>query len=573
MSDGAAQGDDDFKSRIAVLEAELASVRRAHDLQSEMRERAEHEREQYRKLYTLVLYELERLKRQLFGQKAETVDPTQVQLVFGPVFDALARAEQGDQGAQDDVRVELEKLRAAADKAKAEAEASKPKRDKERKSHGRRNFDREQAPVVEIVLEPPERMLPGGELLEKIKDEVSEHFEYRPASIVRVRVVRPKYRRPTRAPGQSPIAIAELPERPIPRSIAGAGLIAHVITQKFADHLPLHRQQEIFKRQGVHLPRSTLANLVQGGTALLGAITEAMWQDAREHATWLAIDATGVLVLAAERCRRGHFWVVVAENGHVLFRYTKKHDGSVPVELLAGFRGYMIADASSVYHELYRSEPDIIEVCCWAHARRRFFDALAVDRDRAMVGIGFIGLLYDAHHAATHVDTGVTDTQHRRALAQPILTKLYGWIAAERPKLVDESPLAKAMNYLVNQREPLARFLEDGRLRLDNNVSEVELRRQVVGRHNWSFAGSDDGAEWNAIATTLIASCQRHSIEPWAYLRDVLTLLPGWPKRDVLQLAPKFWKQTREQTETQQRLSAARLLGRFEDVHASEVRA
>ena len=568
MNDGTAQGDDDLQSRIAVLEAELASVRRAHDLQAEMRERAEHERDQYRKLYMLVLYELERLKRQLFGKKAESVDPAQVQLVFGPVFDALARAEQGDEGAQDDVRSELEKLRAAADKAKAEAEANKPKPDKERKGHGRRNFDKEQAPVVEIVLEPPERKLPGGELLEKIEDEVSEHFEYRPASIVRVRVVRPKYRRSTSAPGQSPIAIAELPERPIPRSIAGPGLIAHVITQKFADHIPLHRQQEIFKRQGVHLPRSTLANLVQGGAALLGTITEAMWQDAREHAAWLAVDATGVLVLAAEQCRRGHFWVVVAENGHVLFRYTKKHDGTVPVELLAGFHGYMIADASSVYHELYRSEPGIIEVCCWAHARRRFFDALTVDRERAMIGIGFIGLLYDAHHAATDPDTRVTDTQHRRTLAEPILAKLYNWIAAERPKLVDESPLAKAMNSLVNQREPLARFLDDGRLRLDNNISEVELRRQVVGRHNWTFCGSDDGAEWNAIATTLIASCQRHSIEPWAYLRDVLTLLPGWPKRDVLQLAPKLWNQTRQQPETQQRLAAARLLGRFDDLHA-----
>lgn len=564
MSQGAAQRDEDREARIAVLEAELAGLREAKD-------KAEHEREQYRKLYMLVLYELERLKRQLFGKKAETVDPAQVQLVFGPVFDALARAEQGDQGAQDDVRAELEKLKAAAEQAKADAtEAKQGKPDNKRKGHGRRNFDKEKAPVVEIVLEPPERALPGGEHLEKIEDEVSEHFEYRPASIVRVRVVRPKYRRPTPAPGQSPIAMAELPERPIPRSIAGPGLIAHVITQKYADHLPLHRQQTIFKRQGVHLPRSTLANLVQGGTALLRTITEAMWQDARDNAQWLAIDATGVLVLAAEQCRRGHFWVVVAENGHVLFQYTRKHDGSVPVELLAGFRGYMLADASSVYHELYRSEPGITEVCCWAHARRRFFDALTVDRERAMVGVGFIGLLYDAHHAATNAETGITDTQRRRMLAEPVLAKLYDWITAERPKLVDESPLAKAMNYLVNQREPLARFLEDGRLRLDNNISEVELRRQVVGRHNWTFAGSDDGAEWNAVATTLIASCQRHSIEPWAYLRDVLTLLPVWPKRDVLQLAPKFWHETLQQQETQQRLAALRLLGRFDDSHAAQ---
>src|ERR1700759_2960953 len=177
-----------------------------------------------------------------------------------------------------------------------------------------------------------------------------------------------------------------------------------------ATQLPLHRQQVIFKRFGVHLPRSTLANLVQGGTALLSRIVEAMWQHAREHADWLAIDATGVLVLAAEQCRRGHFWVVVAQRDHVLFRYTPKHNGNVPVALLSGFRGYVIADASSVYHELYRTQPDITEGACWAHARRRWFDALAVDRERALVGIGFIGLLYDAHNAATDPNTGLTDT-------------------------------------------------------------------------------------------------------------------------------------------------------------------
>jgi transposase len=153
------------------------------------------------------------------------------------------------------------------------------------------------------------------------------------------------------------------------------------------------------------------------------------------------------------------------------------------------------------------------------------------------------------------------------------LDKLYQWIALERPRVIDDSPVAKAMNYLLNHREPLLRFLEDGRLRLDNNISEVELRRQVVGRANWTFCGSDDGAEWNATTTSLIASCQLHGIEPWAYLRDVLTLLPTWPSKAVLELAPKFWNETREKPETQQRLRAVRLLGRFDDVHASEARA
>jgi transposase len=563
MSEGSAQHDGDPQARITALEAELICLRQERD-------RAEHEREQYRKLYSLVLFELERLKRQLFGKKAETVDPKQVQLVFGPVFEALARAQTGDGNAQQDVQDELAKLKAAADEARSAAAdgVSKGKR----KGHGRRSFDAERAPVETIVLEPPERSLEGGELLIKIGEEVSEHFDYRPASVIRVRVVRPKYRRPASASGAAPILIAELPERPIPRSVAGPGLIAHVITQKFADHAPLHRQQQIFKRQGIHLPRSTLANLVQGGTALLGCIVDAMWQHTREHAAWLAIDATGVLVLAAEQCRRGHFWVVIAQRDHVLFRYTKKHDGSVPAQMLAGFAGYVIADASSVYHELYRNEPSIIEVGCWAHGRRRFFEALESDRERALVGIGFIGLLYDAHVAATDAATGVTDTHRRRTAAEPIVNRLYAWIEQERPKLPDASPIVKAMNYLVNQREPLCRFLSDGQLRLDNNLSELELRRQVVGRANWTFCGSDDGAEWNAIATSLIASCKLHDIEPWAYLRDVLTLLPSWPKHAAIELAPKFWKQTRQQPQTQQRLCAARLLGRFDQGHVSERR-
>jgi len=566
MSGGPTQSNSQSQSRIVALEAELEQLRQERD-------RAEHEREQYRKLYTLVLYELERLKRQLFGKKAESVDPAQVQLAFAPVLEALARAERGETAAHADVESELNKLR---EQSELDPKPARPAaHGGGKRGHGRRDLSKEQAPVETIVLEPPERSLPGGDLLVKIGEEVSEHFDYRPSSIVRVRVVRPKYRRPTGAqadgaPKGSPIVMAELPERPIPRSVAGAGLIAHVITQKFADHLPLHRQQVIFKRHGVHLPRSTLANLVQGGASLLVRIVDAMWDDAREHATWIAVDATGVLVLAAEQCRRGHFWVVVAERDHVLFRYTRKHDGAVPADMLAGFSGYMIADASSVYHELYRNEPALVEAGCWSHARRRMFDALAAERERALCGIGFIGLLYDAHDAATDPDTGVTDTAKRRVAAEPILAKLYQWIDLQRPRIVEDSPLSKAMNYLVNHRQPLSRFLDDGRIRLDNNVSELQLRRQVVGRANWTFCGSDDGAEWNAIATSLIASCQLHGIEPWAYLRDVLTLLPGWPSSAVLELAPKFWNQTREQPETQRRLASLRLLGRFDDVHAPQ---
>lgn len=555
---------DPRDAEIEALRAQLAAM-------TARAERAEHERNEFRKLYVLVTYELERLKRQLFGKKAETVDPAQVQLFFGPVLEALERARTGGEAERTEVESQLESLRERAREEVARRKAEK----KDAKPHGRRDLSLEDLPVETIVLEPPERLVPGGEALVKIGEEVSEHVDHRPASLVRVRVVRNKYRLPDEAPARedgSRIVIAELPARPIPKGIAGPGLLAHVLVSKFDDHIPLHRQESIFRRAGLRLARSTLCGFVQGSVTLLGRVVEAMWEDAKTTARWIGTDATGALVLAKDQCRRHHFWVMVAERDHVLFRFTKGHDGQVPADLFKGFRGYLLADASAVYHELYRQEPEVTEVGCWAHARRKLFDALSSDEARALVGIGFIGLLYDAHRLATDPKTGVTDGARRRADAAPVIDKLYAWIAAERPLVDDDSPIAKAMNYIVNHRVPLTRFLDDGILRLDNNPSELELRREVVGRKNWLFCGSDDGAHWNTVAVSLIASCRLRGLEPWAYLRDVLTLLPAWPANRVLELSPKHWKETCEKPHTQQLLASQRLLGR-DTSHAPETTA
>ena len=583
----------EYEARLAALARERDELRAQRDREAARAERAEHERNEFKKLYMLVLLELERLKRQLFGQKAETVDPAQVQLAFAPVLEALERVREGGETAAGEVESELAKLR---ERAETEVARRKAEQKKPAAPHGRRDLSLETLPVEKIVLEPPERLLPGGEALVRIGEEVSEHVDRRPASLVRVRVVRPKYKRPEperdaaaatenaptenapaneteAAPPPASIVIAPLPERPIPRGIAGPGLLAHVLVSKYADHLPLHRQERIFRREGLHLPRSTLCGFVQGSVALLGRVVDAMWQDARATARWVCIDATGVLVLAKDKCRRNHFWVVVAERDHVLFRHTKTHDGLVPVGLLEGFRGYVLADASSVYHELYRREAAITEVGCWAHARRRAFDALASDEPRALVLIGFIGLLYDAHLLATDPRTGITDGPRRKTEAAPVVEKLYAWVAAERSKVDDEAPIAKAMNYVVNHRVPLTRFLDDGLLRLDNNLAELELRREKVGAKNWLYCGSDDGAHWNSVVVSLVASCQLHGIEPWAYMRDLLTLLPSWPAKHVLALAPKHWNETRQQPETQQRLASLRLLGRNDSLHAADTTA
>ncbi|MGC3997730.1 MAG: IS66 family transposase [Anaeromyxobacter sp.] len=406
---------------------------------------------------------MERLKRQLFGKKAETVDPAQVQLAFGPVLDALERARTGGEAERTEVEAQLESLRerARAEVARRKAEKKGPK------PHGRRDLSlREDLPVETIVLEPPERLVPGGEALVKIGEEVSEHVDHRPASLVRVRVVRNKYRLPEEAPARedgSRIVIAELPARPIPKGIAGPGLLAHVLVSKFADHLPLHRQESIYRRAGLRLARSTLCGFVQGTVTLLGRVVDAMWEDARER----RLAGSAPMPPARSCSPRSSAGATTSgwSSPSAITCSSASPRGTTArsrAKLFEGFRGYLLADASAVYHELYRQEPGVTEVGCWAHARRKLFDALSSDEGRALVGIGFIGLLYDAHRLATDPKTGITDGARRRADAAPVIEKLYAWMAAERPRVDDDAPIAKAMNYIVNHRVPLTRFLDDG---------------------------------------------------------------------------------------------------------------
>ena len=180
---------------------------------------------------------------------------------------------------------------------------------------------------------------------------------------------------------------------------------------------------------------------------------------------------------------------------HVNFRYLATSDGATIANELAGFSGMLQADAAATYHETLRRETAIIEVGCWAHARRNFFEALGFDRERALIGIGFIADLYDAHRGAMDA-AGVVDGPMRKMLASPVLDRLMKWTGGERPTLTAPSPIERALGYLERHWIALTRFLDDGRLRLDNNPSELELRHQVVGRKNWLFCATDGGATW-----------------------------------------------------------------------------
>ena len=337
------------------------------------------------------------------------------------------------------------------------------------------------------------------------------------------------------------------PELPIPMGLAGPGLLADTIVKRWQDHLPLNRLEGIYARDGVELARSTICTWHGTLADLCERLVAAMRQDAYEQ-PYLCTDATGVLVQAKHKCRRGHFWVLVAPGRHVLFEYTRDHTADAVDTVLAGYEGYLVADAHVVYDHLY--EGDVTEVNCWAHCRRYFLKAIESDPERAKEALGHIGALF-------RVERSIADAPRRKRErirnkhSRPIVERFFSWCDAQWPHVLEDSPIHDGVRYARNQREGLSRFLDDGRLPLDNNISERQLRRQAVGRKNWIFLGSDDGGRVNAIFTSLLASCRMLGVEPWSYLRDLLCLLPGWPAHKVLELAPVNWPATSEREDVQ----------------------
>jgi hypothetical protein len=330
-------------------------------------------------------------------------------------------------------------------------------------------------------------------------------------------------------------------------------LLADTIVRRWQDHQPLNRLEGIYGREGLDLARSTICTWHEQLGDLVAPLVEAMFADAF-NAPYLCVDATGVLVLAKEQCKSGHFWVLVAPEKHVLYGYSKRHDSEAVDALLRGYKGYLVADAHAVYDHLY-VDGEVIEVGCWAHARRYFFKALASDPERAKVALTHISALFRLERAVADAPRKKKE-EARRAKARPIVEKFFEWADAQVDLVLDETPISAGITYVRNQRVALQRFLDDGRLPIHNNVSELNLRRQVTGRRNWLFVGSDDGAIVNTRFVTLLASARLHDIEPLGYIRDLFCLLPSWPKNRVLELAPAYWKQTLEQREAQEKLAA-----------------
>jgi transposase len=332
----------------------------------------------------------------------------------------------------------------------------------------------EKLPRVEVELLPPEVQQKGTDAFVRIGEDVTETVERRPASLVVVRVRKPKFVPKGRdATAETTVLQAPPPELPIDRALAGPGLLADTIVRRWQDHLPLHRLERIYGREGLELARSTICGWHEALGGLVKPLLDAMWADAR-GAPYLCTDATGVLVQAREKCRRGHFWVVIAPERHVLFRYSAKHDSAAVDRLLEGYEGYLVADAHAVFDHLYK-RGTLIEVACWAHARRYWWKALETDPERARQALAYIGGLFRVERAAGAALPEVR-LAARRAESKAIVDAFFTWCEAEAEKVLDETPTAKAIGYALNQRVALQRFLDDGRLPIHNTAPSVAAR-------------------------------------------------------------------------------------------------
>jgi hypothetical protein len=292
------------------------------------------------------------------------------------------------------------------------------------------------------------------------------------------------------------------------------------------------------------------------GNTLGATIVNAMFADAREHCHVLSTDATGAAIKPigrpdkrCEACKRGHFFVVVADFDHVLYQYTESHSSKTVESLFSGFSGYLQADASSVYDILERgppgdTAPPLCLVECWANCRRYFFNAAITKHPAAVEGLHQIREIYAIDkRLARH---GPLDRQRcRMQILEPAIDRFFKWVDIQSGVCIGRTTLSQAIGYAKNQESELRRVLLDGRLLLDNNRSEREFRRIVIGRENWLFYGSDTHAESAVAIFSILGSCRLHRIDPQRYLTEVLRLLPYWPRERYIELAPARWLQTR----------------------------
>ena len=476
-------------------------------------------------------HQLEQLLRHRFGTKSERVDPAQLLLFAREI---LAQAEPTP---NPDPVPEPTPLPSAPTK----------------NGHGRKPLPA-RLPRPPVMHDVPLEQLPCpdcGALRKCIGAEVREQLEYVPASLIVIEHVRPKYACPD---CMAHVVIAERLPEPIEKGLPGPGLMAHVITNKYADHLPLYRQEGILLRQGIELSRSTLCDWMAIAAELLAPIVTRMHSEVLKSQV-VQNDDTPVKVQDhdGKGLKTGRLWASVGDhnNPYVVYHYTPDRSGAGPAAIFQGFEGYLQADAYSAYDGLYISGT-IIEVGCMMHARRKFYEARTSDPLRAHRALAWIKLLYDVEreakekHEAQGYEAFVAARHALRGERSRLIFKQFqDWLEAEASQVLPKSPIGEAIGYARNHWAALERPLDVGFLELDNGACERALKPVAIGRKNWLFVGSDRGGQTAAVLMSLCTTCKNLGIDPQAYLRDVLDRISTHPARRIEELLPDRWQAMR----------------------------
>jgi transposase len=381
-----------------------------------------------------------------------------------------------------------------------------------------------------------------------------------PAPVVASAVAEPAVEpaAPVTSPAASPVEPAALivtapkPAQPIDKGLPGPGLLAHVITGKYADHVPLHRQEAMLARHGVELSRSTLCDWMAAAAHRLTPLYALMLREVLQSRV-VQTDETRVPVQdrQQDQTKAGRLWAYLGDRDHphTVYDYTptKARDG--PAAILANYSGFLQADAANVFDGIYLPG-SITEVACWAHARRHFHDARTSDAARSAEALARIRAFYAIEDDATaeiakaNLADEAADAVRRRLRQEktvPKLTAFAAWMEEQAKVVLPKSPMGQAIAYAQRQWPALLRFTEQGFLNIDNNASERAMRVVALGRKNWLFAGSDQGGRTAAVLYTMTQTCKRHHIDPFVYLQDILTRLPGLPAERLPELVPHVW--------------------------------
>jgi transposase len=463
---------------------------------------------------------------------------------------------------------EVQRLERALDAADGAGDDAPPATKPAGRPHGRRDLATAALPEVRVeILDPA---LEGR--AERIGFEVSTRLGYERGGPCTIVVARAVYKDPDvtppadAAPDAAPhIVRAPLPRELFRRCLLAPAMVAHLLVAKYMMGVPFYRLAQQFALAGIALDRGTMCRYAEDAGATLGALVEAARAEAFATAFCLSTDATGVSIQPgplAERngrgpCRKGHFFVVLADRDHVFLEYQPRHTSAAVCDMFRGFTGYIQADAHAIYDALFDGRPPRgqppdpgrgrppIEVGCWSHARRNFWEAAVCKHALGVAGLQRIDAIFAAD--AKLADLAPAQRQVARdAHVRPLVEAFFTWVHAEHARPRERGLVATALGYAVHQETPLRRFLTDGRLKLDNNAAERALRSSVaMGRKAWLFFGSDDHAQAAGNLFSLIASCKLHRLDPEAYLADVIRVMPYWPRDRYLELVPKYWAATR----------------------------